>query len=192
MHHYHLSHSSHIDQIVAQWKSDKIALYPTDTLWGIWSTISVHNILRIKHIKSRSADKLFMSIIAPSRSRIEQHGRCVDIKLLQQQFELYQWVTYIIPLQTTYVSRYQSVDLTADDTIWVRICNHPIQDIVARLWEPIISTSANISGQTNSLSYDEINPEIAHQVDFHIIWELLYAKPSTLINTLTGEIIMRS
>ena len=188
---YLLDNPSDHDQIIKHRSQWNIAVYPTDTLRGIWSTISQFNIDRIKTIKARSTDKVFMSIIVPDRSRISHHGQDVDIITLKQQFDQYQGVTYIIPLQQHYGTYYQSIGLTANHTIGVRICHHPIQDLISRLGEPIISTSANLSGQPNALTYQTLDDRIKNQVEFHIQWSLLYGKPSTLINTITGEIINR-
>lgn len=181
------------NHISSTWKSfleNKVIVYPTDTLRWIGWIPSVSLVHRIQDIKKRWSHK-HMSIIVPSRSWIEKHGIDINIKQLQWYFKLYQWVTYIVRLKPKFALLYHTMWLILDDTIGIRICNHPIQTLVSILWTPIISTSANISWHSNPLQYDCIDSSIIQNTDIIIQWNLLYSKPSVLINMISWEIITR-
>ena len=75
--------------------------------------------------------------------------------------------------------------VAADGTIAIRIvqdefCRH----IIKRLRKPIVSTSANISGQPSPRFYNEVSEEIKAAVDHRVVWrkdDLTPSQPSQII-----------
>lgn len=77
------------------------------------------------------------------------------------------------------------------DTIAVRITSQP--DVVAlckKTNKPIVSTSANLSGQEPAKAWQSLAPELEEKLDFIIKGKTLgHENPSQIINALTGELI---
>lgn len=75
------------------------------------------------------------------------------------------------------------------DTIAVRITSQP--DVVAlcqQTGKPIVSTSANYSGEAPVKTWQKIQKTLGDDIDFVIKGQTLaYSKPSTIIDALTGE-----
>lgn len=178
------------DFFVEEARKNKIFLYPTDTLYGIGGLVNHKNIERIRAIKKRNPNKK-LSIIAPSFQWIFNNFRVENPALLLEAYNKYHGVTYILsPKDRT--SPYAIYETKFDnDTIGVRIIKHPFQEFVAYLWEPFFSTSANLSGENNPKTLEQIDSEIIDQVDYIINEHEVFGKPSTLINITSEQIIER-
>jgi L-threonylcarbamoyladenylate synthase len=76
-------------------------------------------------------------------------------------------------------------------TIAVRLTSQP--DVVAlcnKTNKPIVSTSANLSGQQPAKTWQEVEETLSEAVDFIIKGDTLgYTQPSKIIDALTGETI---
>ena len=54
---------------------------------------------------------------------------------------------------------------------------------------PIVSTSANLTGEEPAKTWQTLDPALVEQIDFIVKGETLgFDKPSTIINGLTGEV----
>ena len=113
-------------------KTNKIFVYPTDTIYGIGAIVSKDNEAKIFTIKHRDTKKMF-SIIAPDFEWIKEKYQLREAQYdaLQEYVEKYHGVTYIF-------------DYTKPG---VRIIKHPFQQFVEALKMPFITTSCNISGE---------------------------------------------
>jgi L-threonylcarbamoyladenylate synthase len=55
----------------------------------------------------------------------------------------------------------------ADGSVGIRIAKHPFcQELIRALNSPIVSTSANHTGEPSPVNFNSINPEIIKQVNF--------------------------
>ena len=76
-------------------------------------------------------------------------------------------------------------------TIAVRITSQP--DVVAlcnAINKPIVSTSANLSGQKPAKTWQEVEETLSKEIDFIIKGHTLgYTQPSKIIDALTGDTI---
>ena len=79
----------------------------------------------------------------------------------------------------------------AFNTVAVRITNHPdIVELCRQTSKPIISTSANLSGEPTVNSWQEVLRQFPHQLDYILKGQTLgLTKPSTIINALSGDVI---
>ena len=83
--------------------------------------------------------------------------------------------------------------IAEDGSIGIRVTKDEFsQKLIYRLRKPIVSTSANISGEPTPQCFREINPEILNTVD-HVVNlrqnEMIKEKPSSIIKiNTTGEI----
>ena len=68
------------------------------------------------------------------------------------------------------------------NTIGVRIPSHWISEFVKELGFPIITTSANVSGEKNMTSLDDVDENIAGNVDFILFEGEKRGKPSKIVD----------
>jgi L-threonylcarbamoyladenylate synthase len=62
--------------------------------------------------------------------------------------------------------------IAKDGSIGIRIVKHKFcEQLLQRFRKPIISTSANVSGQPSPSSFSEISEEIKEGVDYVVNWE---------------------
>lgn len=184
-------------------KNGALFVYPTDTIYGVWGIVTWDVVDKINNIKQRLPGKHY-SIIAPSFDRISDHFKVWDdfesswISLYQEHGPL----TLLLPIrysecrddsinhhETKDLESFDPTLLTQSNMVWVRLIllPHPIQQFVIELWEPIITTSVNISGQPSITHPDQLNSDQLELIDFAIIADTLNVKWSTVINYVTWE-----
>lgn len=176
--------------LVDVFKRGGIIAYPTEAVFGLGcDPDNEEAILRLLSLKSRHQDKGLI-LIAGDYSQLLPY---VDDEAIPQAKRLdifSRWpgpITQILPAKKGI-----SPLLTGKfASIAVRITQHP--DIIAlcqQTGKPIISTSANISGQPALKTWQQIQDGFSDQVDFILKTDTLgLSKPSTIINALTGEIL---
>jgi L-threonylcarbamoyladenylate synthase len=80
--------------------------------------------------------------------------------------------------------------LATDGSVGIRITNEAFsQQLVQRFRKPIVSTSANISGQKAPQNYSEISEEIKKSVDYIVAYrqdDFSKSKPSSIIKLGVG------
>lgn len=171
-----------------------VILYPTDTIWGIGCDATNENaVRRIYEIKNREDSKSMIILVADERE-ILQHVAAPDLAVfdfLQEQTR----PTTIIFEHAVGLPR----NLIADDgSVAIRIardefCRH----LIKRLRKPIVSTSANISGQPSPKNFAEVSEEIQRGVDYVVKWrqdDTTIAAPSQIIkwNNDGTRVVIRS
>lgn len=75
------------------------------------------------------------------------------------------------------------------DSIAVRVTSQPdVVRLCNQVNKPIVSTSANLSGDEPARKWQDIPTALAEKIDFIIQGNTLgFSQPSTIINALTGE-----
>jgi L-threonylcarbamoyladenylate synthase len=148
-------------------RNSQVILYPTDTIWGLGCDATVEEaVKRIYRIKQRDDSKSLIILVADERD-ILQYVSSPDLAVFDFLEEQTRPTTVIFD---------GAVNLPAaliaeDGSIAIRIvqdefCRH----LIRRLRKPIVSTSANISGQPSPRFFDEISGEIKSQVDHIVQW----------------------
>lgn len=133
-----------ISRIVKCLQDGGIIAYPTDTTYGIGCSIfNKKGIERIYQLKQRDRKKPF-SIICPSLSEVSRFAKVSNIsfKILKR----YLPGPYTFVLEAT--RDVPDLLLTRQKTVGIRIPDNRIcHEIVLMLGNPIITTSANLSGE---------------------------------------------
>lgn len=172
--------NSDIEQVVAVLRDGKTILYPTDTIWGLGcDATNASAVDQIFEIKNRPKEKSLI-ILVDSLEMLKQY---VDIDEntanLITSFELPTTVIYPHPRGLA------ANAINETNTIAIRIVNHPFCKEVIRLFgKPIVSTSANISGEPSPAHFDEISSKIKEEVDYTVDKKYdtsIYKFPSKLI-----------
>jgi tRNA threonylcarbamoyl adenosine modification protein (Sua5/YciO/YrdC/YwlC family) len=133
-----------ISRVADSLKNGGIIAYPTDTTYGIGcSILCKKSIERIYQMKMRERSKPF-SFICSSISEVSQYARVGNaaFKLLKRHFP----GPYTFVLEAT--REVPDLLLTRQKTVGIRIPDNRICiDLVTALGKPIITTSANLSGE---------------------------------------------
>ena len=76
-------------------------------------------------------------------------------------------------------------------TIAVRVTQHPLVIELCRQFnKPIVSTSANISGNEAATQWQDLDQELLNTLDYVVKADTLgLSRPSKIIDALTGEVL---
>lgn len=154
--------SSPIDSIVEILKNGGTILYPTDTIWGIGcDATQVQAIQKIFDIKKREHNKSFI-ILVESEKRLQD---LVDVPTMAWDIiDLSEKPVTLIYDQPRNLPK----ELLAEDgSIGIRLVKDDFcKKLISKLNRPLVSTSANLSGQKSPMKYSDISDEIINAVDF--------------------------
>jgi L-threonylcarbamoyladenylate synthase len=144
-----------------------VILYPTDTVWGIGcDALDANAIKRIYKIKEREESKSMILLVA-------------DEEMLQKYVaELPADFTEILEQQqrpTTYIftkAKNLPKELLAEDgSIAIRITKEDFSHkLIRQIGRPIVSTSANVSGEPSPATFSGISDTIKDRVDYVVNW----------------------
>lgn len=169
-------------------KNGGTILYPTDTIWGIGcDATNSKAIQKILKIKNRPKNFSFI-ILVEKAPRINYYVEEIpDITWdLLSGFDLP--VTVIYPKAKNLAKNV----VAKDGSIGIRVVKDEFcQKVIAKLGKPIVSTSANLTGEQSPVMFKDISDEIKKQVDYVVPIhqdKLSKTKASTIIKLkLNGE-----
>ena len=175
---------SHLKQAVASLKSGGVIAYPTEGVWGLgclWTDeAAIQEILRLKQ---RPLEK-GMILLCSDLADIEAFLLPLSVQdIAQIEEERPHPVTWILPCKSSVPTSVRG----QHNSIAVRFSRHPlVQELCAEVG-PIISTSANPSGEGAAMSIQEVIDYFQNQLGYILPGELGgYSKPSE-IRTLDGQ-----
>lgn len=151
-----------IPQTVAALNQKKTILYPTDTVWGIGGDATSREVVqKIYNLKQREDHKALIVLVA-SRKMLLDYIEALPqaaIALLESKRP----TTVIYPKGIGLAPNLLGGDLS----IGIRIPkNEFCQKLIESFGKPIVSTSANKSGNPTPQSYQEIESDILDGVDY--------------------------
>lgn len=140
-----------------------IILYPTDTIWGIGCDASnVAAVNRIYSLKQRDEAKS-MIILLDTVNKLQGYVQEVP----EIAYELMEFAEHPLTLILSKAKNVAPNLIAADGSIGIRVVKHDFcENLIQRLRKPLVSTSANISGQPAPKSFSKISPEIIDGVDY--------------------------
>lgn len=152
-----------VQEAVRVMKAGGVILYPTDTVWGIGcDATNKEAVKRIYEIKKRDDSKAMICLV-DSDKRIARYVRDVpDVA----------WdVMNLCTKPTTVILDGASglaENLVAEDgSIALRITQEEFsKELCYRMQKPVVSTSANISGEPTAQNFCDISQEIIDAVDY--------------------------
>jgi len=165
-------------------KKGKVILYPTDTIWGIGCDAMIaKSVQRIYRIKQRVESKS-MIVLLDDPGKLTKYVKQVP-SVAYDLIERYQEPLTIIYREAMNVAR----DVIAGDgSLAIRIVKDEFcREMIASLGRPVVSTSANLSGQPSPLLFSMISPDIVNSVDYAVNYgrqTIIRTKPSTIIRLL--------
>ncbi len=144
-------------------KSGGIILYPTDTIWGIGcDATNPEAVKRIYDLKKR-ADSKSMLVLMENPALLDRYVSEVP----EVAWDLVEIST--TPLTVIYPrAKNLAANLLAEDgSIGIRFTKEAFTSrLLQRFRRPLVSTSANVSGEKSPTFFDEISDEIKNAVDY--------------------------
>lgn len=139
-------------------KSGGTILYPTDTIWGIGcDATNTDAVEKIYTIKKRKQSKALISLVANS-TQLKQLCSKIPKESLNEN------PTTIIYNKVTGLANNL---LAQDGSVGIRIVQDKFcKELIKVFGKPIVSTSANISGEHSPINFSEISEEIKNNVDY--------------------------
>lgn len=144
-------------------KAGGVILYPTDTVWGIGcDATNAEAVKKIYKIKQREDNKSLIILMD-------------NVNLIRQYVTMVPEIAYELievtdtPLTIIYPGgKNIATNLISEDgSIGIRICNEEfVSRLISGLRKPIVSTSANLSGENTPAVFNDISQKIKDSVDY--------------------------
>ncbi len=165
-----------------------IIAYPTEAVFGLGcDPDNISAIQRLLALKNRPQEKGLI-LLASDYSQLLPYLDDSSISKENLALLLANWpdgITQVFPKNKS-----TSPWLTGKfDSIAVRVTSQPdVVHLCNQVNKPIVSTSANLSGDEPARKWQDIPAALVEKIDFIIQGNTLgFSQPSTIINALTGE-----
>jgi len=166
-----------------------IILYPTDTIWGIGCDATNEKAVQRVYELKRRTDNKAMLVLMDSEAKLDRYVSDVpDIA----------WDLISVsdkPLTIIYSSAKNLATnlLGADGSVGIRITNEEFsKKLCERFRKPLVSTSANVSGEPSPANFSEVSEVIKEGVDYIVSYrqdDMSRPKPSSIIKLDKGGVI---
>jgi len=154
---------SEINKTIEHLKKGNLILYPTDTVWGIGcDATNAEGVEKIYQLKQRDDSKALICLVS-------------DFRMLNQYIEEVPEVAYDIlkhankPTTIIYDRPLHIAEnlIAEDNTLAIRVASDSFcRELIKKFRRPIVSTSANISGNATPKTFKEIEDHILKGVDY--------------------------
>lgn len=163
-----------------------LILYPTDTVWGIGCDATDEAAVRRVYELKKRTDSKAMLVLTDSPAKLSYYV----LEMPDVAWDLMELVDK--PLTIVYPNaRNLARNLLADDgSVGIRVTRESFsKTLCERFRKPIVSTSANVSGEPSPAFFDAISLEIRSGVDYVVNYrqtEKIPVKPSSIIRLGAG------
>jgi L-threonylcarbamoyladenylate synthase len=152
-----------IDPSLAALQAGGLILYPTDTIWGIGcDATDAAAVEKVYALKQRAESKSLIILMADKKD-ILRYTSQPDLRI----FDFLDKVTR--PTTVIYEGAMGLAPdcISADGTVAIRLVDDPFcRHLIKRLRKPLVSTSANISGNPAPANFKDIDEKIKAGVDY--------------------------
>ncbi|WP_113662906.1 L-threonylcarbamoyladenylate synthase [Pedobacter nanyangensis] len=167
-------------------KSGGVILYPTDTVWGLGcDATNQEAAAKINEIKGRPTEKSLI-VLLDTDHKLQSYVN----DLPEVAYDLIEYAEKPLTVVFSNAKNLAPNVINTDGSVGIRIPKHDFcQQLIQRFRKPIVSTSANISGQPTPKFFDEISDEIKEAVDYVVDLEQenrTPKQPSTIVKLGPG------
>lgn len=166
-------------------KEGGIILYPTDTVWGIGcDATNAEAVAKIYKLKQRAETQSMIVLMNGEKMMYNVFKNIPEVAW--QIWDLSDKPTTLILDNARNVA---PNIIAADKSLGVRLVKEPFCfKLMERMKKPLVSTSANISGQPTPIAFKDISPQIINGVDYvvKLNQDKINGKSSTIIK-LTND-----
>lgn len=144
-------------------KKQGVILYPTDTVWGIGcDATNITAVSKIYKIKQREESKSLVVLVSDIKM-LKKYITSISLEILKILKEVQKPTTIIYKNPKGLANNVVALN----HTIAIRIPkNNFCIQLIKEFGKPIVSTSANISGEPTPTNFSEIKASILHNVDY--------------------------
>lgn len=168
-------------QSLSTLRAGGIILYPTDTIWGLGCDATDEAaVKRIFDLKQRSESKSLVILVADVRDLVKYLSQPPpDIADTIAAFDrpttvIYEGALHLAPNV-----------IAEDGTVAIRVVKEPFcRHLIKRFRKPIVSTSANISGDPSPATFLDVTDEIKQGADYTVVHrqhEIAIRQPSRIV-----------
>ena len=152
-----------VDKAVGVLRAGGIILYPTDTVWGLGCDATDADAVAKIYALKRSENKKSMLVLCGTADMVVRY---VD-KAPAIAFEVMELATTPLTAILPGAARVAENLVPEEGTLGVRIPDHEFCRRMLRAFgRPVVSTSANVSGEATPAGLQEVAREIIDGVDF--------------------------
>lgn len=167
-------------------KNGGLILYPTDTIWGIGcDATNSESVDKVFKLKGRAEEKSLI-ILLDTDNKLQSYVKEVP----EIAYDLIEYAENPLTIIYSGAKNLAPNAIAADGSIGIRIVKHTFcEQLLNRFRKPVISTSANLSGQPSPVNFNEICEDIIKGVDYVVNWEQdvhSQKKPSTIMKLEPG------
>ncbi len=171
-------------------KNNGVILYPTDTIWGIGcDATSETAVNKIINIKNRDKDKGLIILIDSIKS-LKKYVENIPDFIIEYLKNTDKPTTVIYSNPKNIAKNL----IKEDGSIAIRVTNDTFCNFLIKTFnKPIVSTSANFSGEKFPTYFNEIDTEFKNKVDYTVNYrqdEELKFNPSRIIKFVDDKIIV--
>nr|WP_319400322.1 L-threonylcarbamoyladenylate synthase [uncultured Carboxylicivirga sp.] len=140
-----------------------IILYPTDTIWGIGcDATNADAVKRIYELKQRS-DSKSMLVLLDNTAKLASYVNDIP----EVAYDMAELTNKPLTIIYDDAKNLASNLIAEDGSIGIRITEEEFSNqLCARFKKPIVSTSANVSGDASPQQFDQISEVIKEGVDY--------------------------
>lgn len=166
-----------------------LILYPTDTIWGIGCDATNEKAVRRVYELKRRSDHKAMLLLMDSSAKLNYYVQEVP----DVAWDLIELADS--PLTVIYNGARNVAPnlLAADGSVGIRITQEEFSHkLCERFRKPLVSTSANVSGDPSPANFSEISETIKAGVDYIVRYrqdDLSKAAPSHIIKLGAGGLV---
>ncbi|NLC70508.1 MAG: threonylcarbamoyl-AMP synthase [Desulfuromonadaceae bacterium] len=162
-----------------------VIAYPTDTIYGIGCDIFQKKaVKKIYQLKQRDPKKPF-SFICADLSDVTKYAQVSNFAFKIMKRRLPGPYTFILEASRLV----PDLLMTRQRTVGIRIPDNNICSlIVSELGHPLVTTSANISGENTLGDPAEIEETMGRQLDMVVDGGIIFSEPSTVISLIDDEV----
>lgn len=176
-----------IDACLEVLRTGGLILYPTDTVWGIGcDATNQEDVARVYALKKREDEKALIVLVADERD-VLQYTASPDLSVFDYLSKTSKPTTVIYEGALGFAGNL----IGKDGSIAIRICSDPFcRNLIRRFRKPIVSTSANISGEPAPENFHAISDLVKKGVDYIVQYrqdEKKPASPSSVIRWRNGN-----
>jgi tRNA threonylcarbamoyl adenosine modification protein (Sua5/YciO/YrdC/YwlC family) len=174
-----------VNKVVECLENGGVIAYPTDTIYGVGCDIfNKKAVKKIYQLKSRDVRKPF-SFICFDLSDVTKYAQVSNFafKIMKRRLP----GPYTFVLEATRLV--PDLLMTKQRTVGIRIPENTIAEMVVKnLGHPLVTTSANISGEDALGDPHEIEAVLGKQLDMVVDGGIIFSEPSTVISLVDDEI----
>lgn len=151
-----------MDELLKTLKSGGTILYPTDTIWGIGcDATNPQAVEKVYQIKKREASKP-MIVLVDTEKRLQEL-----VNVPEMAWEIIDLSEKPVTLIYDTPKGIAENLLAKDGSIGIRLVkDHFCRQIIQKINVPLVSTSANFSGDKSPLKFADISEELKNKVDY--------------------------